>query len=54
MRRINMAARDELVAAGADRYARGYRGERGRRLDEFAAHQAITASMRCVCCELGR
>ena len=32
-----MAARDELVAAVADRYARGDRGERGRILDEFAA-----------------
>jgi hypothetical protein len=37
MRRISMAARDELVAAVADRYARGDRGERGRLLDEFAA-----------------
>jgi hypothetical protein len=37
MRRISMAARDELVAAVADRYARGDRGERGRILDEFAA-----------------
>src|SRR5215471_9039072 len=37
MRRISMAARDELVAAAADRYARGDRGERGRILDEFAA-----------------
>src|ERR1700747_1473695 len=37
MRRISMAARDEVVAAGADRYARGDRGERGRILDEFAA-----------------
>ena len=32
-----MVARDELVAAVADRYARGDRGERGRILDEFAA-----------------
>jgi len=32
-----MAARDELVAAVAKRYARGDRGERGRILDEFAA-----------------
>ena len=32
-----MAARDELVAVVADRYARGDRGERGRILDEFAA-----------------
>ena len=32
-----MAARDELVAAVADRYARGDRGEGGRILDEFAA-----------------
>src|SRR5437764_1733475 len=37
MRRISMAARDELVAAVADRYARGDRDERGRILDEFAA-----------------
>src|SRR5690242_11452474 len=37
MRRISMAARDELVAAVADRYARGDRGERGRILGEFAA-----------------
>src|SRR5271165_5203640 len=37
MRRISMAARDELVAAVADRYAMGDRGERGRILDEFAA-----------------
>jgi hypothetical protein len=37
MRRISMAARDELVAAVADRYARGDRGEQGRILDEFAA-----------------
>jgi hypothetical protein len=37
MRQISMAARDELVAAVADRYARGDRGERGRILDEFAA-----------------
>ena len=32
-----MVARDELVAAVADRYATGDRGERGRILDEFAA-----------------
>src|SRR3954471_20239133 len=37
MRQISMAARDELVAAVADRYAQGDRGERGRILDEFAA-----------------
>src|SRR5438477_7539647 len=37
MRWISMAARDELVAAVADRYAQGDRGERGRILDEFAA-----------------
>src|SRR5437762_8819959 len=37
MRRSSMAAHDELVAAVADRYARGDRGERGRILDEFAA-----------------
>jgi hypothetical protein len=32
-----MAARDELVAAIAGRYAQGGRGERGRILDEFTA-----------------
>jgi hypothetical protein len=32
-----MTARDELVVAVADRYARGDRGERGRVVDEFAA-----------------
>jgi hypothetical protein len=32
-----MAARDELVAAIAGRYAQGNRGERGRILDEFTA-----------------
>ena len=32
-----MATRDELVAAIADRYARGSRGERVRILDEFVA-----------------
>src|SRR5205814_10013618 len=37
MRRISMAARDELVAAITGRYAQGDRGERGRILDEFAA-----------------
>src|SRR5947209_4350781 len=37
MRRVSMAARDELVAAIAGRYARGSRAERGRILDEFAA-----------------
>src|SRR5215469_10522831 len=37
MRRISMAARDELVAAIARRYAQGDRTERGRILDEFAA-----------------
>jgi hypothetical protein len=37
MRRISMAARDELVAAVANRYGRGDRSERGRILDEFAA-----------------
>src|SRR5262252_9038740 len=37
MRRISMAARDELVAAIARRYAQGDRAERGRILDEFAA-----------------
>jgi hypothetical protein len=37
MRRISMAARDELAAAIAGRYAQGDRAERGRILDEFAA-----------------
>src|ERR1700750_1750402 len=37
MRRISMAARDELVAAIAGRYAQRDRAERGRILDEFAA-----------------
>src|ERR1700724_1907977 len=37
MRRISVAARDELVAAIAGRYAQGDRAERGRILDEFAA-----------------
>src|SRR5215467_11096195 len=37
MRRISMAARDELVAAIAGRYAQGDRAERSRILDEFAA-----------------
>jgi hypothetical protein len=37
LRRIGMAARDELVAAIAAPYARGDRDERGRILDEFAA-----------------
>jgi len=37
MRRISMAARDELVAAIAGRYAQGDRTERGRILDEFSA-----------------
>jgi hypothetical protein len=32
-----MAARDELVAAIAGRYAQGDRAERGRILDEFSA-----------------
>jgi len=37
MRRISMAARDELVAAVAGRYAQGDRADRGRILDEFTA-----------------
>jgi len=37
MRRISMAARDELVVAIAGRYAQGDRVERGRILDEFSA-----------------
>src|SRR6201987_3483607 len=36
MRRISMAARDEVVAAVADRYTKGDRGERGRIVGEFA------------------
>ncbi len=41
-----MAARDELVAAIAGRYAQGDRGERGRILDEFAAVSAADATIR--------
>src|SRR5829696_4941693 len=37
MRRISMAARDELVTAIAGRYLRADRTERGRILDEFTA-----------------
>src|SRR5260370_3587661 len=37
MRRISMAARDELVAAIAGRYSQADRTERGRILDEFTA-----------------
>src|SRR5215469_4808011 len=37
MRRISMAARDELVAAIVGRYVQGDRCERGRILDEFTA-----------------
>jgi hypothetical protein len=37
MRRISMAARDELVAAITGRYAQRDRAERGRILDEFSA-----------------
>jgi hypothetical protein len=37
MRRISMAARDELVAAIAGRYSRADRLERSRILDEFTA-----------------
>src|SRR3981081_4098736 len=37
MRRISMAARDELVAAIAGRYSQADRMERGRILDEFTA-----------------
>jgi hypothetical protein len=37
MRRISMAARDELVAVIAERYSRAGRTERGRILDEFTA-----------------
>src|SRR5260370_36679037 len=37
MRRISMAARDELVAAIAGRYTQVDRAERGRIVDEFAA-----------------
>jgi hypothetical protein len=37
MRRISMAARDELVAAIAGRYAQGDRAVQSRVLDEFAA-----------------
>ena len=37
MRRISMAARDELVAAIAGRYSQADRTERSRILDEFTA-----------------
>src|SRR5215467_16314231 len=37
MRRISMAARDELVAAIVGRYVQGDRSERGLVLDEFTA-----------------
>src|SRR5215212_8223860 len=37
MRRISMAARDELVAAIAERYSQADKTERGRILDEFTA-----------------
>jgi hypothetical protein len=37
MRRISMAARDELMAAIAGRYSRANRMERSRILDEFTA-----------------
>src|SRR5215471_3281778 len=37
MRRISMAARDELLAAIVGRYVQGDRSERGRILDEFTA-----------------
>src|SRR3954465_6624820 len=37
MRRISMAARDELVAAITGRYSQADRTERGRILDEFTA-----------------
>jgi hypothetical protein len=47
-----MAARDELVAAIAGRYAQGDRAARGGILDEFGAvtgFHRIIVSMRCVC-----
>src|SRR3954451_14652491 len=37
MRRVSMATRDELVAAGIERYSKGRRAEKGRILDEFVA-----------------
>jgi hypothetical protein len=37
MRRISMAARDELVAAIAGRYSQADKMEQGRILDEFTA-----------------
>src|SRR3954463_2255159 len=37
MRRVSMAARDELVAAVIERYSNGRRAEKGRILDEFVA-----------------
>ena len=48
-----MAARDELVAAIAGRYAQGDRAERGRILDEIAAVTGFHR-MRCVYCGLDR
>src|SRR4051794_5731721 len=37
MRRVSMATRGELVAAGIERYSNGRGGEKGRILDEFVA-----------------
>src|SRR5262249_18730926 len=37
MRRISMAARDEVLAARVGGYVQGDRSERGRILDEFTA-----------------
>jgi hypothetical protein len=41
MRRISMVARDELVAAVTDRYARGDRGERGRILASLRRYRGL-------------
>src|SRR4029453_11249308 len=37
MRRVSMATRDELVAAGIEGNSKGRRAEKGRILDEFVA-----------------
>jgi hypothetical protein len=54
MRRIRMAARDELVAAIAGRYAQGDRAERGRILNEFAAVTGFHRQHAMLSCELAR
>jgi hypothetical protein len=46
MRRISMAARDELVAAVADRYAQGDRGERSVEAMERHSHVQLVPQVR--------